>query len=298
MSKIIILGAHGLLGQNLVKQFAGTHAVYGFGIEPSGQFTIDSLMQYSKCDITDVNQLKGIGIDSECAAVINAAAYTNVDGAETNSKLAYTLNREAVGNILAVTPDDVPLVHVSTDYIFDGKAGPYRETDPVAPQGVYAQSKWAGEKLLLDSGHPAIIVRPNVLYGHGEKLTSSFVAWLVKELRQGRPVNIVDDQFNNPTYAKRLAEVVSLLIEKNTMGTWHFGSREVVSRYTFALKIADVFGLDAELISPISTADLGQKAPRPMRSGLICDKLAEELGYPILPIHAELELLREEMYAG
>lgn len=298
MSKIIILGAHGLLGQNLVRQFAETHDVHGIGIEPAGHFAIDTLMKYSRCDITNTDHLRDIGIDSNCVAVVNAAAYTNVDGAESDSARAYLLNRDAVQNILAVIPDEVPLVHISTDYIFDGRAGPYRETDPVAPHGVYAQSKWAGEKLLLDSGHPAIIVRPNVLYGNGEKLTSSFVAWLVGELRQGHPVNIVDDQFNNPTYAKRLAEVVDFLIGEHALGAWHFGSREVVSRYTFALKIADVFELDAGLIHPISTAELGQQAPRPMKSGLICDKLAEKMKYPILPLHTELELLREEMYAG
>ncbi|MCF7801244.1 MAG: SDR family oxidoreductase [Candidatus Marinimicrobia bacterium] len=298
MSKIIILGAHGLLGQNLVKQFAKTLDVHGIGIEPAEQFAIDTLMQYSRCDITDASQLSDIGMDSDCVAAINAAAYTNVDGAESDSERAYLLNRDAVQNILEVIPDDVPLVHISTDYIFDGSAGPYRETDPVAPQGVYAQSKWDGEKLLLDSGQPAIIVRPNVLYGNGEKLTSSFVAWLVGELRQGHSVNIVDDQFNNPTYAKRLAEVVDLLIGEHALGAWHFGSREVVSRYTFALKIADVFELDAGLINPISTAELGQKALRPMKSGLICDKLVEKLKYPILPLRTELELLREEMYAG
>lgn len=254
-------------------------------------------MEYDRCDITDIDQLKSIKMNADCAAVINAAAYTNVDGAEDNPELAYKLNRDAIQNLLEVMPDDVPLVHVSTDYIFNGSAGPYREADPIDPQGVYAQSKWAGEKLLLDSGHPTIVIRPNVLYGNGERLTSSFVAWLVGELSAGRQVNIVDDQFNNPTYAKRLAEVTDLLISKRALGTWHFGSREVVSRYTFALKIADVFMLDATLIRPISTTKLGQRAPRPMKSGLVCDKLAGELNYSILPIHAELEMLREEMYA-
>ncbi|MCF7797322.1 MAG: SDR family oxidoreductase [Lentisphaeria bacterium] len=297
MSKIIILGAHGLLGQNLVRQLSKSYNIYGFGIEPAGQFAIDRVMEYDRCDITDIDQLKSIKMNADCAAVINAAAYTNVDGAEDNPELAYKLNRDAIQNLLEVMPDDVPLVHVSTDYIFNGSAGPYREADPIDPQGVYAQSKWAGEKLLLDSGHPTIVIRPNVLYGNGERLTSSFVAWLVGELSAGRQVNIVDDQFNNPTYAKRLAEVTDLLISKRALGTWHFGSREVVSRYTFALKIADVFMLDATLIRPISTTKLGQRAPRPMKSGLVCDKLAGELNYSILPIHAELEMLREEMYA-
>ena len=298
MGKILIFGAHGLLGQNLVHAFAQSHDVHGVGIEPKGQFNTDKLMEYCQGDITDAKQVAHFIGDEKWSAIINTAAYTNVDRAEDEPEKAYALNAEAIQHIMGVIPRQTPMVHISTDYIFDGTSGPYREDDPVAPQGVYAQTKYAGEAIVTGSGKPAIIVRPNVLYGHGEKLTSSFVAWLVKELSEDRPVNIVDDQFNNPTYAKRLAELIVRLVADQALGAWHFGSREVVSRYSFALKIADVFGLNVDLIHPTSTAALKQKAPRPMRSGLICDKLVSGLNYEILPIHEELALLKEEMYAG
>lgn len=298
MAKILIFGAHGLLGQNLVNQFSQNYNVVGVGIEPKGQFQVDEIMDYRQGDITNARQVAEIIEDREYAAIINTAAYTNVDRAEDEPDKAFQLNVSAIQNILGVLPDTTPLVHISTDYIFDGKSGPYRENATTAPQGVYAQTKFAGEQMVTVSGKHTIIVRPNVLYGHGERLASSFVAWLVGELTAGRSVNIVDDQFNNPTYAKRLAEVINLLVSKRAQGDWNFGSREVVNRLTFALKIADVFGLNADLIHPISTESLAQRAPRPRRSGLVCDKIEAELNYDILPIHEELELLKREMYAG
>lgn len=298
MAKILIFGAHGLLGQNLVHQFSQKYDVYGVGIEPKGQFLVDKKMDYTRGDITDASQVTAIIEDHDYAGIINTAAYTNVDRAEDEPEKAFQLNAEAIQNILQVITDETPFVHISTDYIFDGLSGPYREEDPRAPQGVYAQTKFAGEQMVTGSNKHSIIVRPNVLYGHGEQLASSFVAWLVKELSAGRPVNIVDDQFNNPTYARRLAEVIEILVSKRAQGDWNFGSREVVNRLTFAHKIADIFGLNSELIHPISTEALAQRAPRPRKSGLVCDKIVAELNYDILPIHEELELLKREMYAG
>lgn len=298
MANILIFGAHGLLGQNLVNVLSQHYDVFGLGIEPEGKFQVDSKMSYVQGDVTDPKQVSEIIGMRSYAAVINTVAYTNVDRAEDEPEKAHRLNVEAVGHMLDALPKQTPFVHISTDYVFDGQSGPYREDSAPAPQGVYAKTKFAGEQLVTQSGKPHIIVRANILYGHGEQLASSFVAWLIKELQAGRQVNIVDDQFNNPTYARRLVEVIELLISKNAYGTWNFGSREVVNRLTFALKIADIFDLDVDLIHPISTATLGQRAPRPMKSGLICDKLSSELGIEILPIHEELELLKEEMYAG
>ncbi len=297
-TKILIFGAHGLLGQNLVKTFAPDYSIMGVGIEPPGRFKVDGLMDYRLGDITNREQTQKLISEGQFAAVINAAAYTNVDQAEIDSGLATLLNDIAVGYMLEQFPGNTVFIHISTDYIFDGTAGPYREADPPQPRGIYAETKFAGEKRVLESGCKFISIRPNVLYGYGERLSSSFVNWLIGELKAGRPVRIVNDQYNNPTYAKRLAEAIRLLLETNSWGTWNFGSREIVSRLGFALKIADSFGLDADLIRGIPTAELRQQAPRPMKSGLICEKLENTLKFPILPIHEELTLLKEEMYAG
>ena len=292
---LIITGINGLLSQNMVKEFVSDHPIYGVDLNP-GIYSSQSNIHTSILDLTNGSAVRDYIGEVAPKAVIHTAAYTNVDRAETEKEIAFKVNAEVPANLGHICKDlDVPLIHISTDYVFNGENGPYTEYDTVDPRGSYSESKQAGEQSVLDSGARAAVIRPNVMYGHGVELKSSFVEWLINELKQGKPVNIVDDQYNNPTYARRLASVIRTILEKSAWDIWHFGSKEVVSRYTFALKIADTFGLSSELINAISTVDLNQAAPRPMRSGLICEKLERELGIPILSIGDELALLKEEM---
>ena len=295
--KIVITGINGLLGQNLVRAFEADHELHGLDLVPS-VFSADRGIEVTRLDLSQTWDLERYLTELSPAAVIHAAAYTNVDRAEEQRETAMLVNTavpEALAGICRRL--EIPLVHISTDYVFDGSAGPYVEQAVCNPQGVYAESKYVGEQAVLRVGGQVIVIRPNVLYGAGVQLKSSFVAWLLGELRASRSVNIVDDQYNNPTYARRLADVIRLTLEQQAWGIWHFGSKEVVSRYTFAMLIADTFGLPSELIHAISTTDLNQRAPRPLRSGLICEKIARELQVPILSIRAELTLLKEELNA-
>ncbi len=284
-----------MLSQNLVKEFAHDHDIYGLDINP-GIYQAGSGVNVEVLNLNDASALKAYVEKIAPKALIHTAAYTNVDRAESESDLAFAVNAKVPAELAKICCEfAIPLIHISTDYVFNGTAGPYAEQDPRDPRGTYSESKYAGEMAVLDSSANAAVVRPNVMYGHGVDLKSSFVDWLIGELRQGNAVNIVDDQYNNPTYARRLATVTRDILDKSAWDIWHFGSKEVVSRYTFALKIADTFGLSSELINAISTVDLNQAAPRPMRSGLICDKLENELQFPIMSIGDELALLKEEM---
>lgn len=289
---IHITGINGLLGQNIVNEFAPDHTITGVDIGPSIFHDID----VAQLDLTNTTDLKKHIHKYSPDVVVHTAAYTNVDKAEDEEDLAYRLNAMVPEELARLCcGQDIPLIHISTDYVFDGENGPYRESDPCNPKGVYAESKYAGERAVMVECNKVAVIRPNVMYGHGYDLKSSFVDWLILELSEGRPVNIVDDQFNNPSNARRLAAAIRTIIDNNGWDIWHFGSKEVVSRYTFALQIADVFGLPTELINAISTGALNQAAPRPMRSGLICEKIEQELGVNILSINDELRLLKEEM---
>jgi len=291
---VLITGVNGLLGQNIVAEFSRDHEIHGLDLTPS-IYTAPNI-HVSRLDLTDGPALENYIERIQPDRIIHTAAYTNVDKAEADHALAFAINADVPGNLARLAGKwDIPLVHISTDYVFSGLSGPYREDDSRDARGKYSESKLAGEQAVLDSGATHAVIRPNVLYGHGQNLTSSFVAWLINELAHDRPVRIVDDQYNNPTYARRLAQVIRLVFEKEAWDVWHFGSKEVVSRYHFALKIADTFGLSTALINAISTGELKQKAPRPMRSGLICEKIMHELGFPILTINEELALLKEEM---
>jgi len=292
---VLITGINGLLGQNIVQEFRQDHIIYGLDLNP-GIFVDSDHIQVRQMDLNDNKALCDYIKQEKPGKIIHTAAYTNVDGAEDDHEIAFKVNADVPKNIAAICLDlDIPLVHISTDYVFNGESGPYGEDDQRDARGKYAESKLAGESAVLESGAKVAVIRPNVMYGNGEHLTSSFVEWLVNELKNDRSVRIVDDQYNNPTYARRLALVIRRVFEQKAWGIWHFGSKEVVSRYTFALKIADTFGLSSALINAISTGDLNQKAPRPMRSGLICNKLNKELKIPILRIDEELALLKEEM---
>lgn len=292
---ILVTGINGLLGQNIVREFSSDHKVTGIDISPS-VYSDDLDIQVDSLDLTKTVELLNYLQSESPDIIIHTAAYTNVDGAEKESDLAFSINAGVPGELAKACKEmDIPFIHISTDYVFNGVSGPYRESDICDPKGRYSKSKYAGEVAALKNGAKVAVIRPNVMYGYGQNLKSSFVEWLIGELEQGKPVNIVDDQYNNPTYARRLASVIRIIINKEAWGIWHFGSKEVVSRYTFALKIADSFGLPSDLISAISTGDLNQLAPRPMRSGLICEKLTKELDIPIMSIGEELALLKEEM---
>ncbi|NQV42138.1 MAG: dTDP-4-dehydrorhamnose reductase [Candidatus Marinimicrobia bacterium] len=292
---VMITGINGLLGQNIVREFSKDHDIYGLDLTPS-IFGPSQNIQVKQIDLNDTIALEQYIKKVQPDSIVHTAAYTNVDRAEDDHEIALAVNGKVPAEIANICKHlDIPLVHISTDYVFSGDAGPYRETDDRDARGKYAESKLAGEKAVLESGAKVAVIRPNVMYGNGKALKSSFVEWLVTELRNERSVRIVDDQYNNPTYARRLAYVIRMILENNAWDIWHFGSKEVVSRYTFALKIADTFGLSSSLINAISTVDLNQRAPRPLRSGLICEKLNKELGIPILRIDEELALLKEEM---
>ena len=293
--RVMVTGINGLLGQNIVQEFSRDHDIYGVDLTP-GIFGASNNIHVKQLDLNDTKVLEEHIRQVRPDSIIHTAAYTNVDRAEEDQDIAFSLNGQVPASIARMCMDiDIPLVHISTDYVFSGDSGPYRETDACDARGKYSLSKLAGEKAVLESGAEVAVIRPNVMYGHGENLRSSFDDWLLTELRNERSVRIVDDQYNNPTYARRLAFVIRMVIEQKAWDIWHFGSKEIVSRYTFALKIADTFGLSSALINAISTVDLNQKAPRPLRSGLICEKLKKELNFPIMSIDAELALLKEEM---
>ncbi len=293
--RLLITGINGLLGQNIVREFSRDHDIYGIDLSPS-IYSSSHNIQVKQLDLNDTHALEKFVSQTMPDSIIHTAAYTNVDKAEDDQDLAFAVNGQVPAAIASICrKNDIALVHISTDYVFSGDSGPYLETDDRDARGKYAESKLAGENAVLESGAKVAVIRPNVMYGNGKNLKSSFVEWLLNELREKRSVRIVDDQYNNPTYARRLATVIRVILENNAWGIWHFGSKEVVSRYTFALKIADTFGLSSALINAISTVDLNQKAPRPLRSGLICEKLNQELGIPIMSIDEELALLKEEM---
>jgi len=253
-------------------------------------------INYSKLDLTDKKSVKKIVLDFYPDVIINTAAYTNVDKCETEKEAAYNTNVNAVEYLAKygkITQSKV--IHISTDYVFDGTEGPYNERERPEPIGYYGRTKLAGENALISSGVNYAIIRTNVLYGCSKFGRADFVKWVVNSLKEGKQIKIVNDQINNPTFIDDLVIGISKVIEFDKTGIYNIAGPEFLNRFEFTKKIADYFGLDKTLISEITTAELNQVAPRPLKSGLIILKAETELGYKPHSIEETFKLMQKEL---
>ncbi len=290
MQTVLIFGSNGLLGQNLVRRFKNHYHVLGSSVEQDN-FLEALKVEYRAVDLTNRLQTRRLLEDVKPDIIINAAAFTDVDGCEEHREICWGVNVHAIENILESSVAFKPiLIHISTDYVFDGEDGLYREIDKPNPRGNYARSKLAAENIILSGSLEYIIVRTQVLYGMGNKVRPNFVTWVVKQLQEGKTIKVVTDQIGSPTYAPDLAEAIVRLLENEAYGLFHVSSPDQISRYDFARKIAEVFELDASLIQPIETSELEQKAPRPRNSSFKIDKLFNYTGWE--PDSVEKALIR------
>jgi len=206
--------------------------------------------------------------------IIHTAALTNVDYCETNKEKAWNVNVEGTRNIAEVSREvNSKLIYISTDYVFDGEKGMYKEDDRTNPVDYYGKTKLEGEKAVRELCDDYIIARTSVLYGWHPK--PNFVTWVIGKLEQGHSINIVEDQFNSPTLADDLAELISELIDKNETGIFHTAGSERISRFKFVEKVAEVFNLNRNLINPISSDELDWIAKRPTDSSLDVSKVSK-----------------------
>ena len=159
----------------------------------------------------------------------------------------------------------------------------------------YGTSKLAAENAVKASGIEYLIVRTNVLYGAAPGIKNNFVLWVIKSLENHRNIRVVDDQFNNPTLADGLAECLMMAVVMNARGVYNYAGTDLNNRYEFALQIADYFGYEKSLISPCKTSDLNQAAPRPMKSGLITDKVVNDLHIRLYDTRAGLKQVEKDL---
>jgi len=291
--RVLITGCHGLLGQKLVALVPDHVDV--FGIDLQEESPILPQPSFSKCDITDRQQVLEHVLKLAPDWIINAAAYTNVDGAEKERRLCWKVNVEAVENLAyAARKVHSKIVHISTDYIFDGKDGPYDENAVPNPLGYYGRSKLAGENALRVSSVEYIIIRTMILYGKNIFGNANFVTWLIEKLRQKQKVTIVTDQIGNTTLADELAGGIWKTIGTDYRGVLNIAGREILDRLTFARQVAQVFELDQSLITPITTDALNQAAPRPLNSGLLVDKAINEFHLELSDAKEGLVKLKEQ----
>ena len=287
--KLLITGSKGQLGAELVRQ-AISHDVIAVG--------------YDQLDITDTAAVSSFARDIRPDAVINAAAYTAVDKAENESSVAFAVNHDGPENLaVACHSIGIPLIHVSTDYVFDGcKKAPYAETDPVAPLGVYGASKWAGEEVVREHCPRHIILRTSwVFSAHGR----NFVRTMLHLGAERETLRIVADQVGKPTSASELARTILEILPASDgcWGTYHLAQPDATSwhdfaKAVFAEAVRQGLHLRIKQVRPITTADYPTSAKRPANSALNCDRMEAVFGVKIKPWRESLEEVIHEIKSG
>ncbi len=293
--RILVVGANGMLGQRVLELYSSNNDFELLATSVEDKLVFENI-DYVQSDISNRNEIKKVIYNFCPDFIINAAAYTNVDKSESERELTWKINVKGVEYLSdAARVLDSHLIHISTDYIFDGKDGPYTENDIPNPLGYYARTKLASENTLKISGSRNTILRTNVLYGTAKFSRPDFVKWVVDSLRAKKEIRIVDDQINNPTFIDDLVQGINKVVELRKEGIYNIGGDEFLSRYDFTIMIAEFFKLDKSLIKRIKTEDLNQPARRPLKSGLITIKAQSELGYKPHTILQSLELMKSEL---
>ena len=262
--KILLTGRNGQVGSELVEL-----------LQPLGEVLATDR---SELDLADADAIRQALRERRPDVIVNPAAYTAVDKAETEEALAVRINGEAPG-VMAEEAKRLGalLVHYSTDYVFDGAAErPYREDDAVAPLGAYGRTKLEGEKRIRGAGCRHLIVRTAWVYGRG----GNFVRAIVRQARLGNALRVVNDQFGAPTWARDIARVTQQLIRAGAHGTVHVSAAGRASWYEVAREVLRLTGLQVE-VRPVSTAEYGARAPRPRYSVLDNGRL-RSLGVPLI----------------
>lgn len=294
---ILIVGATGKVAEAVIRLFRRDSSInlkLFSGSIPNGIANINGMIYY-KVDYFNYNEFYEICNGFKPDVIINLAAMTNVDGCEDELILAWQLNVNLPQHLAELSSTfGAKFIHISTDYIFDGQDGPYGENDICNPISQYGKTKLLGEFEAFKHKNTAIL-RTNVVYGYSEQGKSDFVTWVISKGTNKESFNIVDDQYSNPTFTDDIARTINRVIETDFTGILNVGGYDYCSRIEFTNTICDVFGLDKNLIKPISTQSLNQKAQRPLKGGLKIDKLIHQLNINPLGIREGLEVLKGYM---
>jgi len=296
--RVLITGSNGLLGQKLVQLILEKGDELIATARGENRLPIpEEDYSYHSMDITNKEQvLKVIG-EVKPDVVIHTAAMTNVDQCETEREACWKLNVDAVEYIIeACEATGAYLVHLSTDFIFDGEAGPYDEEATPNPVSYYGDSKLAAEKLLFDSDIKYGIARTVLVYGIAHDMSrSNIILWVKGSLEAGKDIKVVDDQLRSPTLAEDLAIGCYLMAEKRAEGVFNISGKDLLTPFDMAVKTADFFKLDTSTMTRADASSFTQTAKRPPKTGFNIDKAKEELGYAPRSFNEGISILADQM---
>lgn len=290
-SCLVIIGGSGLVGRILIKKtkdIAKVHATYNTTI-----INLEGAKFY-QLDVRDANRVNELMKEIQPDTVINATGERNTRYCEKNPDEAYKVNVEGAKNIVnACKTINAKMVFISSDLVFDGTKGKYSEEDEVNPLNVYGKQKVMAEKIINDNLDNWLIARASSIYGW-DPGRANFVSWVIEELKNGREIQIVYDQYITPIYVGSLAYILIQLLENNKTGVYHVGEGECLNKYEFVKKIAEVFGFDENLVKAISSDKLNQNIKTPKDNCLDLTKIRGELDFSEYSLIKGLQALKKE----
>lgn len=299
---LLIIGVSGLTGYKLAKQASPKFATYG--TYNHRKLPIEHC-ELSQLDITKEDDTAKFVQDLKPDIIVNTSALHNVDYCETHKEEAKKVNTDGVRNLVSTANKiGARIIHISTDFVFDGKKGHYTETDEPAPLSYYALTKLEGEKTVLNAASYAII-RPSVIYGWTPRETTqtksssgkpiNFALWCVTKLSNNEEIKAVTDQYTSPTLADNLAEVILELAKSEDNGIYHVSGLSCLNRYDFVLKLAQIMDFNASLVKPTTSDQFKQIAVRPKNSCLDCSKVQRKLDVKLLTVEESLQIMKEQI---
>jgi len=303
---VLITGCHGFLGQHVVRLFLEESqcVLVLTAREEKSLFTgmekEPRVRGYHMMDITHRAEVKDIITAAAPDVIVNCAAFVKVDDAETHREEAWRTNVSGLEHLTEVARKvDARIVHISSDLVFDGLRAPYTESDAPRPINYYGRTKLASENVLRTSGLDHTIFRTCLVYGAAEQAKANYALAVVESLERGEPVYAATDLLSAPTLVDDLALAVVRATERKRLGLYHAGGPQMITRFEFAQRIADIFDLNAGLIIPTTISELRSsgrwRAERPAKNGLVSLKAQTDLGIRLSNVDDGLRVMEREI---
>ena len=295
--RILVTGSNGLLGQKLTQLLQQDKDVYLIATARGRSAVKIQRGEYHSLDITDTNAVESLLRFTKPDVIINTAAMTQVDDCETQREACWKANVTSVEHLVrSCHALHIHLVHVSTDFIFDGTHGPLDESAVPNPVNYYGESKLAAEKVIQSSTISWAILRTVLVFGITNDMSrSNIVLWVKNSLQQRKSIQVVNDQWRTPTLAEDLAVGCHLAATKRAKGIYNISGKDFLSPYDIAIRTAEFFNLDKSLINQTDSSKFVQPAKRPPKTGFIIDKARKDLGYEPRSFEEGLKILASQI---
>jgi dTDP-4-dehydrorhamnose reductase len=294
--KVLVTGSGGLLGQKLVDLLIRQPDVQVI-VTARRKMVAPPDADFQVMDITQSSDIARVFSLTSPDTVINTAAMTQVDDCEVKREECWNQNVTAVDHLVKACEEyHAHLIHVSTDFIFDGSHGPLTEDEKPGPVNYYGESKLAGEKIVGMASCPWTILRTVLVYGVTPDMSrSNIVLWVKKSLEEGKPIRVVNDQWRTPTLAEDLAMGCWLATKNKKTGVFNISGRDMMTPFDIAMRTAEFFKLDKSLITPTDSTHFKQPAARPMKTGFVIEKAKRDLGYEPRSFEEGLRVVADQL---